>query len=239
MSGTAPVFALSDWVRAFANLMPRGKVWPRESDSTQAQAVAALLPTHTRQAIAAAGEIADSFPATTLTSLDDWEAAVGLPDPCSGEDATIPERQAHVVARLTYRGGQSVPYLIGFAASIGYTITITQFSRSRFGRPFGLTFGGPDWDYTWRVNSVGWVFTWIHFGTRAFGTPWRTWTTSRLVCELERIKPAHTILQFLSGAVAPTPNPTVSISAGVITAPEPTLPVSSMRISAGVISAMT
>ena len=225
--GVAPRYQLSDFVRSFQMLMPRGRVWPREASATQSKAIAAILPTHKRQADAAANEIEDNFPRSTVTKLGDWELALGLPDPCAGEDPTIAQRQAHVAARMGYRGGQSVPYFEGFAATIGFPVTILEFAPARAGK---MRAGDPcnstDWAFTWRVVAPSIGVDYFRASEGRAGDPLAIFSNTVLGCELRRIKPAHTVLQLSFGGVVSGDGsgghritlgvPVISISAGVL-----------------------
>ncbi|WP_387440546.1 putative phage tail protein, partial [Photorhabdus sp. RM105S] len=73
-----------------------------------------------------------AFPATATIMLPEWEKSLGLPDDCGiGEIDTIPLRQKTVVSRLLRDGGQSKEFFINLAATMGYTITITEYRQAR------------------------------------------------------------------------------------------------------------
>jgi uncharacterized protein YmfQ (DUF2313 family) len=183
----------ADFAALYLRLSPVGLAWPTESDAVQPQVGAVAAATFARLDGRASDLLVDAFPSSTVELLPDWESSLGLPDPCSGPDALISERQAHVVARLTAGGGLSAAFFVGYAATLGYTITITQFAPSRFGRTFGMPFGGPAWAYAWQVNAPGNIVTPLTFGG-AFGSPFSTYGNAVLQCELLRLKPAHTTL---------------------------------------------
>ena len=96
---------------------------------------------------------------------------------------------------MTDSGGSSVAYYTAFAARLGYEITITEFAPSRFGKKFGSAFGGNDWAYAWQVNMPQFTISHLKFGD-LFGKTFAAWGDAVLQCELNRIKPAHTILMF-------------------------------------------
>lgn len=193
-----PVLNLSaaDFLAAFQRLLPRGRIWPRAPDAVQTQALAALMPTYVRSTQSANGLLVDAFPATADNLLPEWEATLGLPDPCAGVSPTLALRRAQVVARLTATGGQSIGYFTAFAAALGYPITITQFAPARFGRPFGQPLCGPAWAFAWQVNAPTFTVQRFRFGQDAFGEPFAAWGNRVLQCELQRLKPAHTTLLF-------------------------------------------
>ncbi|WPP22451.1 YmfQ family protein [Komagataeibacter rhaeticus] len=191
----APQYSVADFRTALLNLLPRGRIWSRDPDGMPYQMAAVWAPSFQRSAQSAGDLIDDAFPSTTVNLLPEWEATLGLPDPCAGESPTVELRRAQVVARLTDNGGASIPYFVAFAKTLGYDITITQFAPSRFRRKFGTPFGGDAWAYTWQVNCPQLTINRLKFG-QSFGNPWATWSNAVLECELTARKPAHTILIF-------------------------------------------
>jgi len=176
--------------------MPRGRVWPKDSDAVQTQVLTALSQEFERTTTDANALLVDEFPATTLNLLPEWEASLGLPDPCAGESSTIQARRGQVVARLIATGGQSAAYFIGVAAALGYSITITQFSAFHFGSTFGSPLCGTDWAFAWQVNAPQFTVNKFKFGQSVFGEPFASWGNTVLQCELQQLAPAHTIVIF-------------------------------------------
>ena len=189
-------FSAADLFGVLQKLLPRGRVWPRDAGAVQTQALATLTPAYARLLARDNTLVRDAFPATTVELLPEWEATLGLPDPCAGEDPTVEIRQAHVKARFVYSGGQSVPYFVGYAAALGYPITVTEFAPMRFGQPFGQPMYGVAWAYAWQVNAPTFVVRDFTFGQGSFGDPFATWGNTVLQCELNRLKPAHTVLLY-------------------------------------------
>jgi uncharacterized protein YmfQ (DUF2313 family) len=193
----APILTAADFLSALQALMPRGRVWPRELDSVQAETLAGLAPTYERQTNRANYLLVDVFPATTTEVLPEWEETLGLPDPCAGEAPTIQQRRAQVVAKLTNTGGQSVAYFIAYAAALGFVITITEFTPFRMGaQRMGAPLGGPDWAHTWAVNAPLNTIVFFRTGVSTMGEALEAFGNAVLECEFNAIKPAHTILQF-------------------------------------------
>jgi uncharacterized protein YmfQ (DUF2313 family) len=183
-------FSLLDYLAGTLRLLPRGRAWPRDPDTVLARLVAAITGAFQRADAAACALLKDAFPATAVNLLPEWEASLGLPDPCLGPAPTIAARQGQVVARLTNTGGQSVPFFVAYALALGFVITITEFTGS-------VTLAN-----TWRVNVFG-VST-EHFEAGSFAGDYLSVVSSAadvLECEFKRLKPAHTILtwQFLPG----------------------------------------
>ncbi len=175
--------------------MPRGRVWPRDADAIQSRTLAGCAPTYTRLTARANNVISDGFPGSTYELLPEWEASLGLPDPCAGAAPTTQQRRNQAVSRLIATGGQSISYFTAVAAALGYTITITQFAPSRFGRPFGRAFGGVAWAFAWQVNAPTFTVNSFQFGG-SFGAPFANWGNNVLQCELKAYAPAHTTVLF-------------------------------------------
>ena len=122
-----PDYSTSDYLRAYLAALPDGPAWNKDPDSTMSAVVDSLMPTYARLSAAAKNMIADSFPASTINLIDEWQSSLGLPDPCLGLNPTLAAEQNQIVARLTDNGGQSLPYFVQYAANLGYNISITTF----------------------------------------------------------------------------------------------------------------
>jgi uncharacterized protein YmfQ (DUF2313 family) len=193
----APNYSAADYLSAMQALMPRGRVWPKDSDATQTQMLSGLVQVYARNTARANNLLVDAFPASTEELLPEWEATLGLPDPCAGLSPTIQQRQAQVLARFTAAGGQSAAYYISLAATLGYVITITQFAPFRFGQStFGTPLYGVAWAFAWQVNAPTFSINQFKFGVDVFGEPFSYWSNNVLQCELQRFAPAHTYLLF-------------------------------------------
>lgn len=144
----------------------------------------------------------ETDPRTANLLLPDFERCLG-PDPCGRDRAalTIEQRQKLAHQRWTARGGQSIPFFVSIARSLGVEITIDEFWPSRAGvlragqrlRPEGCQF-------VWRVNIPSLV-TVINFraGVSRAGHRLGSFELSSIECELRRLKPAHTHVVFRYG----------------------------------------
>ncbi len=139
--------------------------------------LSALAPTWTRSAAAGAALLVDAFPSTAVNLLPEWEATLGLPDPCAGPAPTLAARQAQVTARFAGVGGASVPYLIAYAATLGYTITITEYTPATVRTPVNGPMYGIAWASAFTVNAAA--------GSNAV-----------LECEINEVKQAHLVAAF-------------------------------------------
>lgn len=126
--------------------------------------------------------LAGSVPGSPLSGfLPEWEATLGLPDPCLGTAPTFAQRFAQVGARFVAIGGSSRANLIAFAAALGFTITVTAYSATHPG-PTGYGFSGTQWNFV-----LGIAVTASSSGL----------DNSVLECELNAIKPAETTIILL------------------------------------------
>ena len=121
-------------------------------------------------------------PSRSLEMLREWETVWGLPDPCTGALSTLQERRAALMARIMSVGGQSPGYFIRLAATLGYTITITE------------NVGGDP--TVWRVNAPTTTVRWFRAGRSRAGEQIRSWGNDLLECGIEAAAPAHLTLLF-------------------------------------------
>jgi uncharacterized protein YmfQ (DUF2313 family) len=188
-----------DYLIQFQRLLPRGRIWHRGLGTLQAQDLLTLMPTPARLDQRAQQLLVDAFPCSTLELLPEWEASLGLPDPCTGPLDSLAARQAAVCAKFSARGGASMAYFIGLAAAMGVTITITQFSPFYAGRNrVGQRLFNTGWAYVWQVTLSGEVVTYFRTGASRVGDRLVTLSdvASILQCVFNAYKPAHTTVIF-------------------------------------------
>lgn len=197
---SAPVYSVDDFLAALQNLLPRGRAWNREPDSVQSKALRGLVGVFRAVNVDDAQLLEDAFPATSSFLLPEWEAALGLPDPCAGPSTTIAERQEQVVAKLTDNGGLSASRFVALAAQLGYEVTTTTFAPFRAGHSrAGDPLGGP-WSYfVWQVSAPETTVTFFRAGSGRAGDPLQRWGNDVLECAIRERAPAHTIVQFAYG----------------------------------------
>ncbi len=161
--------------------LPIGWAWPRDPQSVGAK----LLRAHAAELAALEAGIAalleEADPRTTTLLLEEWERALGLPDPCMPLNATIEQRRRALVARVIAQGGQSRQYFTDLAAALGYAITIQEFRPFRVGSRIGSRLYGEAWAHAWRV----------HVPMAAVPGD-----SGLLECVLRRSAPAHTAMLF-------------------------------------------
>ncbi len=178
-------YSADDYASAARALMPRGRVWPDGTGSVQANVLHALGVGIERIDAAASILLDGSLPGSGQSSfLPEWEATLGLPDPCAGANPTFDQRRAQVRTRFIGVGGQSRQRYIDFAAGIGFEISITNYAPFKAGRS---TVGNP-------VASDAWSFVWgVQIVANTGGL-----SPDVLLCELDTIKPAETTIILLT-----------------------------------------
>lgn len=188
---------LDQLFQGFLDLMPRGAAWPKEEDSVMRRILRPLLNTYLRLIQRDNNLLIDAFPSTTTELLPEWESSLGLPDPCLGDHPTIAQRRGQVVARLVAGGGQSVAFFIQYAAQLGYSISIEQFTPAVAGVACaGTADYGEAWAHAWRVHSSAETVFAAKAGAAHAGDPLRSWGNNVLECEFKRLSPYHTYLLF-------------------------------------------
>jgi uncharacterized protein YmfQ (DUF2313 family) len=199
----APNYSAANYLQALQAHLPRGRVWPRDPDAAQTAVLSGFTPCFAALTTRANYLLVDAFPATPEELLPEWEATLGLPDPCAGEQPTIAARQAQVLARFTATGGQSPSYFIAYAEKLGFSVTITQYTPFRMGQQaMGSQLGSQDWAFTWAINAPYVSEIPFRMGQSAMGDALESWNNAVLECELNAIKAAHTVLRFIYGSTA-------------------------------------
>jgi len=119
----------SDYSEAFLALLPQGQAWPKQAFDSVLVRTCEGLADYWGFVDSRAADLLEreSDPRITIELLPDWERNWGLPDPCYTAPLTIAERQFALVQRMTMLGAQSREFFIELAASIGYTITISEY----------------------------------------------------------------------------------------------------------------
>jgi len=206
-----------DYCSAFLSLLPQGPAWPRTPGSTLERACCGLS-LYWGEVDRRAADLLEqeSDPRRTLELLPDWERNWGLPEECYEEPQTIADRQIALKNKITMLGAQSRQYFIGLAASIGYTITISEYAPFMVGvsnvgdtRPLPLDpdpmvgeyrwyIGGPEMRFYWTVHVGAARLSWFRAASGQTGVDphLRIGLADDLECLLNKYKPAHTKIVF-------------------------------------------
>ena len=186
-------YSLGDYQHAMAALLPRGRAWSRDADSVQQKLIMGLAGATYRCGEDAGNLLRQTYPATSEDMLGEWESTLGLPGAFGAAPDTTIGRQKAVASALTDTGGQSAAYFIGLAASLGFTITISQYTAFSVAKPIGTPIAADSWAHTWRVNasaSIASSYTVtadVVPATGSYGNP-------LLDAVMGAFKPAHTVV---------------------------------------------
>lgn len=221
-----PSFAPDNYAQAMVDLLPQGRAWNKFPDSNLYQTIAALIGSYARNDAASVGDTASAFgssqratdvlsdtmpywnqlgAASVYELLDEWELTLGLPDDCAGDNPTIDQRIKSAVARFIALGGQSIAYYKAFANTLGYTITVEEFAPFRADVSVADdTLGDEQLWFTWQIGTPddgSWLFEAdINTSDEALGGDANT----VIECEMERVKPAHTVITWDFGSFIDT-----------------------------------
>ncbi|APW38958.1 hypothetical protein RD110_18555 [Rhodoferax koreense] len=191
----------ADYAQQQLGLLPIGPAWPVEGDNASVRifdpTATALQALHQR-----AEQLLEEADARTASELlDDWERVVGLPDPCLDPPGSTAERRRRVVQRLTYQGGQSAAFFIGFLAALGYAgATVDVFRPMRANSKCNAAINQGGWRFGWRVNVPAAANKKVMTVRGRCSDPLASWGDPGLECLLAIHKPAHTRLFVGYGA---------------------------------------
>jgi uncharacterized protein YmfQ (DUF2313 family) len=210
-TGTPPDIAAhcglteDEWTRMLLDLVPVGWAWPREPDTVIMRFWSAVAIEPTRIQGRDCDLLAESYPCGAEELLDEWEAAVGLPNECTELVTwTVAERQALVCAWLSMQGGQSRAYFIWLAALFGYTITIDEhIPPARAGQAEAGCATAGSCPYWWTVNVEDVPRTTPRAGCTRAGEPPCGSGASIIECLIRMFAPAHTTVTFRYPEVTP------------------------------------
>jgi len=190
----------TNYLRLLQSLLPGGAAWNRDEDSTLTEFLLGVAEELARVDGRSADLAQERDTRYTSELLEDHESDLGLPDECSEEGQTIPERRSSVHTRLISLGGQNPAYFIELAATLGWTITITEYTPFWCGvHGAGDPCGDQKNIFYWKVTITYGSGDVIYFmaGSGAAGDPLSYIPgTDPLICILRKYKPGHTILTF-------------------------------------------
>lgn len=196
MSAPRPTF--DAWLTATFDLLPQGIAWARETTSNLGKLLSVVAAErrqrHERALILLEVE---SFPSFAVELLEEWERAVGLPDPCRAAPGTLIERRSELIDRWFADHVPTPELMIELAEQAGWNITIREqldfvAGISLSGQPVGES------DFVWVVTVLDQVRTYFRAGQSTSGDPlWTYPDLSTLECVLRRANPGHLQLYFI------------------------------------------
>ena len=192
----------ADYLNELISLLPPGIAWTADEGDLQTL-LQSFADTLADVDSSATGLLDEADWRTTFYLLPDWERVAGLPDPIlNGAYQSVPERRAWLMMRMTMLGGQSRQFFINLAAMLGYVITITESHASGCG---GLMcgrdqLGGAALNVTWTVHMPPAPVYLFQCGLSGCGDPLGYAHTGVLEALIQRLKPAHTYVNFVYGS---------------------------------------
>lgn len=183
-------------------LLPPGRAWAKAPDSILQRLLRALSESLYRVETRSDDLYRETNPEQTYELLERWERALGLPDNCTVQGSlTVYERRRAVVSKLVHAGGQSRPYFIALAASLGYPdATISEFGPRRYGGYYGGRYGGDEWNEVWRLNLPETQVLPRRHWRGAMGERYQVWGDAELECIVNKQKPGGSIALFGYGS---------------------------------------
>lgn len=186
-----------EYFQALQALLPPGKAFPRDQQGDMQATLMAFADELARVDARVDNLIDEADPRTTLEMSAEWEAILDLSEFASLLN-TITDLRLALTSKLTEVGGQSRAYFIGLAASLGYTVTITEFRPYTCETPIDQGVYQDEARFVWQVNAPE---TTIRESTcqAPCGDPIRSWGNQMLECAITKRKPAHTTVIFAYG----------------------------------------
>lgn len=192
-------YSAPQYVGQMQALLPTGAAWPRDPDATLTQLLAALAEEFARVDARVEQLVTEFDPRSAYELLDEWEAALGLPDACTAAATTVSARQAAIWRKLAFVGGQSRAFYIGLAAALGYAIEIHEFDPDvdDFDGSLTALIAGGRYRFVWRVHVLNaGDFTFFRMGDEIGGRFREGDTSIDLECIITASRPAHTHVIF-------------------------------------------
>lgn len=192
------VVTSTDYLAQLQALLPPGPAWPKDGDSPLTRLLTGLAQELARVDGRALQLVEEADPRTVAELFADWERVAGLPDACViafAGDQTVAQRRSALVGRLATLGGQSAAYFVGLAASLGYAITVSEFSEHSVVHDVEHPLYSAAWNFAWQVNAA---LNTVNDITVEASTedPLAAWGNSLLECVIKRLSPAHTNVLF-------------------------------------------
>jgi uncharacterized protein YmfQ (DUF2313 family) len=180
-------------------LLPPGPAWPREPTSWLGRLLAAWAEEFARLETRVDQLLAEYDPRSAYELIDEWEAALGLPDPCTAAATTLSARQVNTWRKLAFVGGQTPAFYIALAASLGFEIEIHEFDPDvdDYAPSLAAEVAAGRWRHIWRVHVLNaGDFTYFRMGDPLGGRFVEGDAAFDLECIITASRPAHTYVVF-------------------------------------------
>lgn len=180
-------------------LLPTGPAWPREDSAILTKLLDGWAEEFARLDARNEQLLAEFDPRTAYELLNEWEAALGLPDTCRARATTIEARQLDCWRKLAFQAGQTKAFYIALAASIGFEIEIHEFDPNvdDYDASLAAEVAAGRWRYIWRVHVLNaGLFTYMVAGDPAGSALLEGDEALDLECIIRAARPAHTHVVF-------------------------------------------
>ena len=180
-----------DYQAQLQSLMPPGDAISRELDTDIALFLLALADEFSRVDAAAQKLIVEIDPRSTTELIAEWERVTGLPD-CAPIGPTLGARRSDVVHRLTLVGSLTPQFLIDELATLGFTVTLTEFECFEVGfSQVGEELADEGaWFFVEIETDAVAVFE-AEIGAFTVGEPLGAIVNDTIDCHIRRLLPAH------------------------------------------------
>ena len=182
------------------NLLPPGQAWTRVIGSQMDKLMSACAVEFARFDVRATKWLSEVVLFGAQETLRQREIEAGIPQACETLGTTIQARRDRLVTQWRATGGASIQYFLDLGASLGHPeIVIEEVSGDEF-RVETSTVESPlysgEWGYVWRVyvDDIGNIY--FRAGESYAGDRLVEQETSSLECIFERLKPAHTYIEW-------------------------------------------
>ncbi len=187
----------ADYRDAMLALLPRGKAWPTHHESHFGLLFLALSHELVRVEQRVQQLLLERNPATTSEMLPEWLEDWGVPEPMVTGDLGASRLRDLLVAKITAPGWQSRQYFIDLAATLGFEITITEYTEADPG-PTG--YAGNEWNFVWKITAPATDVTPARYGTARYGDLYQEWGNDVLENFLRSHAHKHRVLLFANEA---------------------------------------
>ena len=116
---------VEQWHEILLQQMPRGRTWPRDTESNLAKYVLGFAQRLIDAELSADQLLLEMRPETTVQLLPEWEEYLGLPE-CDISGQSFEQRRAAVVEKYHRKGGLQIWMIEQIAAALGFNVKVTE-----------------------------------------------------------------------------------------------------------------
>lgn len=188
---------LDRYTGQLAALLPTGLAWPRAPDTVLQKLLTAWANEMALVDARANELIIEANPAEALALLTDWARVTDVPDSCFTGTVNAAQLRTMVLDRLLSLTIPTPGYFVDLAASMGFTVTVTEFRQSTVEDGVESYINDEPWAHVWQVNTAlnGTISPMsVEDDVESFMESWNN--NAALECAINRAKPAHTTVIF-------------------------------------------